>query len=132
MAAVAGLSQRAERTGDHSPHPSHCRISDWFNGGATRRSFLGTASSTPTRDLARGFTNSADSCGQTWVRDTYRDVCTRAAKRAGRQVRHLEYPEKHEDSEWALRREDRIELEEWVNVEDSRIGRGPWLPRRTS
>ncbi|KAH9025199.1 hypothetical protein EDB84DRAFT_1564132 [Lactarius hengduanensis] len=25
MAAVAGPSQRAERTGDHSPHPSHCR-----------------------------------------------------------------------------------------------------------
>ncbi|KAH8984225.1 hypothetical protein EDB92DRAFT_1819159 [Lactarius akahatsu] len=52
IVAIAGPSERVERTGDHSPHPSHCRrrnataidmendrfttrVSDFFNGGVT-------------------------------------------------------------------------------------------------
>ncbi|KAH8984222.1 hypothetical protein EDB92DRAFT_2105427 [Lactarius akahatsu] len=71
-----------------------------------RRDFLvAAASGTLTACYsARGLTNSADSCGQTWVMDTYCDVCTRAPKCAGRQARHLEYPEVHEDSEWDMGR----------------------------
>ncbi|KAH9034803.1 hypothetical protein EDB84DRAFT_1676117 [Lactarius hengduanensis] len=118
IAAIAGPSQQAERhgTGSHSPHP----IADIYLACGRENA------------VAVDIENDRSLCAfesDTWVTDTYRDVCTRAAKRAGRQARHLEYPEEHEDSEWVrLGSEDCIELEELVNVEDGRIGQGPWLP----
>ncbi|KAH9024833.1 hypothetical protein EDB85DRAFT_1894170 [Lactarius pseudohatsudake] len=123
MATVAGTTQRAERTGDHSPHPAHCRLLQWRR--YPRRDFLVTAaSSTPMRDSARGLANSADSCGQTWVTDTHRDVCTRDAKCAGRQARHLEYPEEHEDSEWDKGRGYRVKQADSVACD---AGSSGWM-----